>query len=106
MNLKPKAVWLKCRKGCKFRYVILCNSDGLVEKFYRANSLAGFQDQPTLVTVDQSHPWAFCIAHHDIVTVKPIKASSSGAICSRDCEEATGDTCKCSCDGMNHGIFA
>src|SRR5689334_9357918 len=102
-EMKPTAVWIKCGHGCQVRETRLVNENGWTYHDYRIYD--GWEDKPRLVNLyDACYP-CLCLIHKRLMMVKPIKAKIKPQCpCDNRCTTATGETCNCSCGGMNHGI--
>jgi hypothetical protein len=48
----------------------------------------------------------WCLAHKQMMEFRKLRTARSSDACSADCTHAEGDSCKCSCGGLNHGIEA
>jgi len=95
-----KTVFAHCRFGCKAR-LLLHDIDGQVPVKYVSN--------PTVVLepINAAIPYlVWCVAHHEVMRGKPIRVKHSSCECDDRCTKATGETCNCSCGGINHGSEA
>ena len=98
-------VFAQCRNGCKVR-LILADVNGTVPVRYR-NSDGSNYPADTFEPAKRAIPYlAWCVAHKEPLHGKPIRVKHSEQVCDDRCTHATGEFCKCSCGGLNHGSEA
>lgn len=97
----------KCRRGCRVRLNIETDSAGMVPVQYRRWSDEQAAYVPYCQDTDASEaiPYlVWCLAHHEPLRGKAIRAVRGEERCSDTCRQAAGTICRCECGGENHGM--